>query len=1118
MASKEQELAIKIAGKVENSFKTSIAEGQNGLEKLASVAKKAAAVASAAFAAVKIGEFISDAVDEYSTFEQSMANTSAVANASAEDYAKLEQAARDAGKATTFTASEAADALGYMALAGWDVNTSTAALTPILQLAEATQADLATTSDQVTDSMSALGLGVDELSGYLDVVVATNNNANTTAADLMDAFIGCGGAAKSAGMNYQETATALGILANNGIKGSEAGTALNSMLVRMTTKDKAITAMKDLGVAVYDSSGNMRDMQQILIDVNKAMDGMSDSERNAYMSAIAGTNYYTQFGYLLDGVKEGADGAASSWDTLTESLNGSKGALETMDKTVTSTLQGSIARMQSAISDFKISMVEQFGGPAAEIIDQVASSLPNVTEAFSEMISGLPVDEWAEGIGKIAGGVFDFIGRMTEGQTATEAFAGVLTDNFGVEIPGSVQMFLDIIQSGWDTFKGFVDWIKTTATNTMNNLKETFAEHEPQLQTIMDLLADLQSKFQEAFGIGQDAAGDLSENGLPALVGVLIDVLAGIANVADKFVEWEGFIPTVTTIGATIAAFKIAKMATDIYKVTKAMALLNIAKVKDAAETTYLNLLYAKDAIVKGASTAATVAQTAATTAWNVVCGIATTVTTALGAAFTFLTSPIGLVILAIGAVIAIGVLLYKNWDTVKEKASQLGEWIVNVFNNLKEKASAAIQAFAEKFPAAFAFISSVFEAWKNTITNYIQGIKQVFQGIIQFFKGVFTGDWKSALEGLKNIFSGAFKALSSLAMAPLNALKGVVQGAWNAIDTMTGGKLTAIKEKAAEAWSNIKQTASDTWNNVKETAGTVMQAAKDTISEKLNNIKSAYEENGGGIKGVAAAAMEGVKGYYTAGYTFIDNLTGGKLSAIKDKMKSKMDEAKTAVSGVLDSIKQAFSDKLEAAKTLVSNIVDKIKGVFNFEWSLPKLKLPHVSVSGGEAPFGIAGKGSLPKFSVEWYAEGGIMTKPTLFGMDGSNPMVGGEAGAEAIIPLSELWANMKQFISGAVSSANTGDGMSNAISALTSKIGDMAAGARESSIGTLLGSLSGQGNNQNQMEVAGTGMTVTYAPVFNVTGNASKEDIVEAEEMSQSKFAEMMEQWERDHDRKRF
>lgn len=455
-SSKEQELAIKIAGKVENSFKQSLGVTEDGLNKIASVAKKAAAVAAAAFAAVKVGDFISGAVDEYAEFEQAMANTSAIAGASADDYAKLSAAAREAGKATTFTASEAADALGYMALAGWNVEESTAALTPVLKLAEATQADLATTSDQVTDSMSAMGVGIDDLQGYLDVIVTTNNKANTTAADLMDAFIGCGGAARAAGMNYKETSTALGILANNGIKGSEAGTALNSMLVRISTKDVAQKAFKDLGVAVYDSSGEMRNMRDILVDLNGAMAGMTQEQKNSYMSAIAGTNYYSQFGYLLDGVKEGVNGSASAWDELAGAIDNSTGALDAMDATATGTLQGALARFQSAISDLKISMVEDFGPYAMQIIDAVALKIPDITAGFSELIQKLPIQEFMNGVGQMAGGVLDFVGKIVDGQSFSEAFSSTLAEDFGVELPGSVQTFLGVIQNLWDDFQSFM--------------------------------------------------------------------------------------------------------------------------------------------------------------------------------------------------------------------------------------------------------------------------------------------------------------------------------------------------------------------------------------------------------------------------------------------------------------------------------------------------------------------------------------------------------------------------------------------------------------------------------------------------------------------------------------
>lgn len=1117
-SSKEQELAIKIAGKVENSFKQSLGVTEDGLNKIASVAKKAAAVAAAAFAAVKVGDFISGAVDEYAEFEQAMANTSAIAGASADDYAKLSAAAREAGKATTFTASEAADALGYMALAGWNVEESTAALTPVLKLAEATQADLATTSDQVTDSMSAMGVGIDDLQGYLDVIVTTNNKANTTAADLMDAFIGCGGAARAAGMNYKETSTALGILANNGIKGSEAGTALNSMLVRISTKDVAQKAFKDLGVAVYDSSGEMRNMRDILVDLNGAMAGMTQEQKNSYMSAIAGTNYYSQFGYLLDGVKEGVNGSASAWDELAGAIDNSTGALDAMDATATGTLQGALARFQSAISDLKISMVEDFGPYAMQIIDAVALKIPDITAGFSELIQKLPIQEFMNGVGQMAGGVLDFVGKIVDGQSLSEAFSSTLAEDFGVELPGGVQTFLGVIQNLWDDFQSFIGWIGSTAKATLGGLKDTIAEHEPQLQAIMDLLSDVQQKFSEAFEGASDDASSLVSGGLPALVGALLDVLGAAANVLDKFVEWKGFIPTVTTLATAIAGFKLAKTAIEIAKVTKAMTLLRVAKIKDKAETLYLNALYAKDAIVKAASTAATWAQTAATTAWNVVCTAATAVTTALGAAFTFLTSPIGLVILAIGAVIAIGVLLYKNWDTVKEKAGQLGEWISAKFSALKDAVCNAVDGFKDKFPVAFEFIKGVFDGWWTTVKGVIDGVKQVFQGIIDFVAGVFTGDWSRALDGLKNIFLGALNALKSLALAPLNALKGVVTGAFNAIDTATGGKLSAIKDKFTSKMGEVKASVSEALNNVKDTAGNLMETARANVGAKLDAMKSAYDSAGGGIKGVVAGAMAGVQSTFSSVMSTVDTLTGGKLSSITSAFTNKLNAAKTAVTNVLGNIKQAFSDKLEAAKSVVTGALDKIKGAFNFKWSLPHLNLPHISVSGGQAPYGIAGKGSLPKFSIEWYKNGGIMTQPTAFGInpESGNLMAGGEAGPEAIVPLSQLWEKMTTILKGILAESQNG-GAGNALSALVDKVGAAMQGSTQTPISGLLDRLSG-GGNEPQPATA-NGAPINYAPVYNFNGAApTKDDLVEAERMSQAEFNEMMEQWQRDNDRKRF
>lgn len=219
------------------------------------------------------------------------------------------------------------------------------------------------------------------------------------------------------------------------------------------------------------------------------------------------------------------------------------------------------------------------------------------------------------------------------------------------------------------------------------------------------------------------------------------------------------------------------------------------------------------------------------------------------------------------------------------------------------------------------------------------------------------------------------------------------------------------------------------------------MLAAKNYASTQLSNMQAAYQSSGGGIKGIVAATMTGVQGTFSTAYSVINNLTGGKLESIRSTISNKIQAAKDTVSSVLDSIKSAFSSKLEAARSVVSSTIEKIKGVFNFSWKLPDLKLPHISVNGGQAPYGIGGKGSLPSFSIQWYKEGGILNGATIFGAMGGNLLGGGEAGAEAVLPLSELWKQMTEIVKGVVKGENeeSGDTVqqtgANITSALTSK-----------------------------------------------------------------------------------
>lgn len=411
---------------------------------------------------------------------------------------------------------------------------------------------------------------------------------------------------------------------------------------------------------------------------------------------------------------------------------------------------------------------------------------------------------------------------------------------------------------------------------------------------------------------------------------------------------------------------------------------------------------------------------TAVRTAWTVLSGA-------------FAASPIGWVVIAIVALVAAFVVLWNKseafrnfwiglfekvkgavqtaWGTLQPALQNLGQKLLGLYEAAKPilKIIGTIAGvigtyFVGVFVGAIQGVLAALTPLTNALSSLVSFVTNVVNAIVALFKGDFSGacDFLSAaVDDVKDFFINGFEAI-------LSFVSGFVDGFLNVV----GGALSAVGIDADSAIANVKSTVSNGLEAVRGFFGNIMGAAADTAKEKLNNIKSAYEANGGGIKGVVAAAQEGIKGYFTSGLTFIDNLTGGKLTAIKNKFTDGLNSAKNTVTGVLDNIKSGFQSKLDAAHSIVTGVVDKIKGVFNFSWKLPDLKLPHISVSGGEAPFGIGGKGSLPKFDIQWYANGGIMTAPTIFGAAGGKLLGGGEAGDEAILPLSVLWEKLKLFI----------------------------------------------------------------------------------------------------------
>ncbi len=298
----------------------------------------------------------------YQGFEKSMSNVKALSGANASDTAELTKLAREMGKTTTKSASEAADALGYMALASWDKDQMKEAIQPVLRLSEAGNLDLGRTSDLVTDSMSSLGIGTGDLKGYLDKVAKTASSSNTNIDSMMEAFLEFGGTVKNNGIAHDEASALIGILANRGVKGSEAGTALNSVFVNLTKGGgEAGKAMEKLNLSAYDAQGNFKGYANVLKELHDKTKGLTDKQKAYYYSAIGGKTRMSELQHLLSGV-------SGEYDELKEKVANSNGALEEMANIMNDNIYGDVKALQSVVESVQLDFMDKFQPSARKFL------------------------------------------------------------------------------------------------------------------------------------------------------------------------------------------------------------------------------------------------------------------------------------------------------------------------------------------------------------------------------------------------------------------------------------------------------------------------------------------------------------------------------------------------------------------------------------------------------------------------------------------------------------------------------------------------------------------------------------------------------------------------------
>lgn len=353
------------------------------------------------------GAFVMDGINTFKEFDSAMKNLASTAGITASEtnaeYVSMMEKARELGRSTSKTAKESADAMRYMKLAGWETRDVLEQVDKVLALSEAGQMDLARASDLATDSMSALGLSANQMARYLDVVAKAQTSSNTSAEQMMEAYIGVGGMMNNLNVPIEESATALGVLANRGKKGAEAGNSLSSILINLTSgAGEAGKAMESIGVSAFDAQGNFKGLRQTLAEVDNATKNMTQEQRNAIFAMIGGKTQVDTLNALMSGLNTTTNDGRKEWDALNDTLvKYADGSLKKAQKTMNQTLDGSMKRFRSAIEDVQIALIQGFAPAMSTALDTMASDvlpvfasklqyfgtdiLPQVIDAFNTL-------------------------------------------------------------------------------------------------------------------------------------------------------------------------------------------------------------------------------------------------------------------------------------------------------------------------------------------------------------------------------------------------------------------------------------------------------------------------------------------------------------------------------------------------------------------------------------------------------------------------------------------------------------------------------------------------------------------------------------------------------------
>ena len=1008
----------------ENKTKLSDAEYaadklDNSLEEVESSAKKAddgftmfkATLANLAADAIMravdgIKNLVGNVIELGQNFTSTMSEVSAISGATGEDFEKLEACAREYGATTVFSASNAAEALKYMSLAGWDADQSTSALGGVLNLAAASGMELGAASDMVTDYLSAFAMEAGDAAYFADLLSYAQSHSNTTAEALGEAYKNCAANLNAAGQDVETVTSLLEGMANQGYKGSEAGTAMAAIMRDITNgmKDGAIK-IGETSVAVMDAQGNFRDLTDILTEVEAATNGMGDAERAVALSSTFTADSTKGLNLILN---EGMDNIAG----YEEELRGASGSAEEMANIMNDNLSGDVAAMNSAFEELGLKIydalesklragVQFITNGVIPAIEWLGGHIPEVTIAVSGLGAVIAAMNWGTISSKIAmvkgalvklaaalGGVsLPAIAIIAVITAVALAFTNLWKNN---------EEFRNKITAIWDRIKAKFDEFGQGIVDRLNALGFEFEDITEVMKAVWDGFCEVLAPIFE--GVFQQISNILNE-ALDILTG-LFDIFAGIFT-GDWDMVWQG----VQEVFGAVWDFVVATFENWISTFTS-LADTVLGWFGTDWETVWTNVkTFFSDtwnAISSFFSGILTGIKTFFTDTWNAIVSFFSGILSGIYSSVT-------------GTMTEIHDTFTNIWDSITGFLSGAWETIKNIV-------TVGIMAVKEIISAAFQIITLPFrfiwENCKDTVLSIWETIKSVIGEKIDAVKEKIT----TVTTAISNVASAAWNAISSTASSLWEGIKGTIGSKIDAAKEKVSTATSVITSVASSAWSSVSSTASSLWNTISSTVSSKISAASSAVSSATSTITSVASSAWSSVSSTASSQWESIRSTISSKLSSAKSTVSSLMSGITSTMSSGLSSALSTVSGKFSSIYSTISSKMSAARDAVGNAISALKSKFNFSWSLPHLKLPHVSISGS---FSI-NPPSVPHFGISWYKDGGILTRPTIFGAAGNNLLAGGEAGAEAVVPLATLWDKLETMITSVFNTASTTGGSS--------------------------------------------------------------------------------------------